>query len=161
MNVRIESNFQFSVASIQYAPNGELCIALSSENMHDESHYQYSACLGDGQAEENPSVSLMQYAREFAATANIKAKTKDTYRLMRDHLETYGDITIDKVTTAYLQGFIGHLQSQGMKPGTVRLYFQKLACVLHAGFEGNVCLQQLYCGGMSRFSRINLWEMEK
>ena len=111
MNVRIESNSQFSVASIQYAPNGELCITLSSENMHDESHYQYSACLGDGLAEEKPSVSLMQYAREFATTANIKAKTKDTYRLMRGHLETYGDITIDKATTAYLQGFIGHLQS--------------------------------------------------
>ena len=138
MNVRIESNFQFSVASIQYAPNGELRITLSSENMHDESHYQYSACLGDGQAEEKPSVSLMQYAREFAAKANIKAKTKDTYRLMRDHLETYGDITIDKVTTAYLQGFIGHLQSQGLKTGTVRLYFQKLACVLHDAYKNGL-----------------------
>ena len=134
---------------------------MTSENSHTDVQYRYTACLGDGQAEEKPSVSLMQYAREFAATANIKAKTKDTYRLMRDHLETYGDITIDKVTTAYLQGFIGHLQSQGLKTGTVRLYFQKLACVLHAGFEGNVCLQQLYCGEMSHFSRINLWEMEK
>ena len=66
MNVRIESNFQFSVASIQYAPNGELCITLSSENMHDESHYQYSACLGDGQAEEKPSVRLLQYPMEYA-----------------------------------------------------------------------------------------------
>ena len=138
MNVRIESNFQFSVASIKYAPNGELCITLSSENMHDESHYQYSACLGDGQAEEKPSVSLLQYAREFAASANIKAKTKDTYRLMCDHLETYGDITIDKVTTAYLQGFIGHLQSQGLKTGTVRLYFQKLACVLHDAYKNGL-----------------------
>ncbi len=26
MNIKIDSNFQFSVASIHYAPNGELCI---------------------------------------------------------------------------------------------------------------------------------------
>ena len=31
MNIRIDSNFPFSVASIQYAPNGELCIALTSK----------------------------------------------------------------------------------------------------------------------------------
>ena len=161
MNITIESSFRFSVSSIQYASSGELLITLTSENSHTDVQYRYTACLGDGQAEEKPSVSLLQYAREFAASANIKAKTKDTYRLMCDHLETYGDITIDKVTTAYLQGFIGYLQLQGLKTGTVRLYFQKLACVLHAGFEGNVCLQQLYCGGMSHFSRINLWEMEK
>ena len=71
MNVRIESNFQFSVASIQYAPNGELCITLSSENMHDESHYQYSACLGDGHAEEKPSVSLPQYPMDHAGIISI------------------------------------------------------------------------------------------
>lgn len=111
---------------------------MTSENSHTDVQYRYTACLGDGQAEEKPSVSLMQYAREFATTANIKAKTKDTYRLMCDHLETYGDITIDKVTTAYLQGFIGHLQSQGLKTGTVRLYFQKLACVLHDAYKNGL-----------------------
>ena len=131
MNITIESSFRFSVSSIQYAPNGELLITLTSDSPHTDVQYRYTACLGDGLAEEKPSVSLMQYAREFAASANIKDKTKDTYRLMCDHLETYGDITIDKATTAYLQGFIGHLQSQGLKTGTVRLYFQKLACVLH------------------------------
>ena len=30
MNVRIESDFRFSVAAIQYTPQGELCITLSS-----------------------------------------------------------------------------------------------------------------------------------
>lgn len=29
MNIKIDSNFQFSVASIHYAPNGELCITLN------------------------------------------------------------------------------------------------------------------------------------
>ena len=52
MNVRIESNFPFSVASIQYAPDGELRITLSSDNMPPESRYQYTASLGDGHAEE-------------------------------------------------------------------------------------------------------------
>ena len=30
MNIRIDSDFNFSVSSIQYAPNGVLCITLSS-----------------------------------------------------------------------------------------------------------------------------------
>ena len=79
MNIRIESNFNFSVSSIQYAPNGEL-----------------------------------------------------------------------QVTTNYLQGFILHLQSKGMKPGSVRLYFQKLACVLHDAYKirgGNVNYNHIYFVG--------------
>ena len=60
------------------------------------------------------------------------------YRLMCNHLEAYGDITIDKITTAYLQDFIKYLQSQGMKPGSVRLYFQKLACVLHDAYKNGL-----------------------
>ncbi len=31
MNIRIESNFNFSVSSIQYAPNGELQITRASD----------------------------------------------------------------------------------------------------------------------------------
>ena len=135
MNIRIESNFNFSVSSIQYAPNGELQITLASSECQTDRRYQYTASLGNGQAEEKPSVSLLQYAKSYAASANIKPKTKDTYRLMCNHLEAYGDSTIDRVTTTYLQDFIQYLQSQGLKPGSVRLYFQKLACVLHDAYK--------------------------
>ena len=88
MDIKITSNIQFSVTSIQYAPNGVLCISLSSGETTGDSRYQYSACLGDGQAEEKPTLSLLRYAREYAASANIKPKTRDTYRLMCNHLET-------------------------------------------------------------------------
>ncbi len=54
---------------------------------------------------------------------------------MCKHLETYGDMAVDKVTTAYLQNFIQYLQSQNLKSGTVRLYFQKLACILHDAYK--------------------------
>ena len=135
MNVRIESDFRFSVASIRYTPQGELCITLASGNSPSATRYQYTANLGNWQAEEKPAVSLLQYARDFAASANIKDKTKDSYRLMCNHLEDYGDCPVDKVTTAYIQEFITHLQCQGLKPGTVRLYFQKLACVLHDAYK--------------------------
>ena len=138
MNVIIESNFRFSVSSIMYALNGELQITLASDEKQTDCHYHYSASLGDGQAEEKPSISLLQYARDFAASANVKSKTKDSYRLMCNHLESYGDMTIDKVTTAYLQDFIQHLQSQNLKPGSVRLYFQKIACVLHDAYRNGL-----------------------
>ena len=138
MNIHVESNFPFSVTSIQYAPDGELRITLSSENMPSESRYQYTASLGGGHAEEKPAVSLLQYAMDFAAAAGIKDRTKDSYRLMCCHLEDYGDCAIDKITTPYLQGFIVHLQSAGLKTGTVRLYFQKLACVLHDAYKNGL-----------------------
>ena len=138
MNVRIESDFRFSVASIQYTPQGELCITLASGDSPSATRYQYTANLGNWQAEEKPAVSLLQYARDFAASANIKDKTKDSYRLMCNHLEDYGDCPLDKVTTAYIQEFITHLQCQGLKPGTVRLYFQKLACVLHDAYKNGL-----------------------
>ena len=104
MNVKIKSNFQFSVTAIQYSARGELCIILNSDKNSPNDRYQYGACLGSGQAEERPAVSLLQYATGYAQAANIKPKTKDTYRLMCKHLEAYGDSTIDEVTTAYLQG---------------------------------------------------------
>lgn len=138
MNVIIESNFRFSGSSITYAPNGELQIALASDEKQTDCHYQYSASLGDGQAEEKPSISLLQYVRDFVAYANIKSKTKDSYRLMCNHLESYGDMPIDKITSVYLQDFIHNLQSKGLKPGTVRLYFQKLACVLHEAYKNGL-----------------------
>ena len=135
MNVKIDSNFQFSVVSIQYTATGELCICLSSDGFSSRAHYQYSASLGNGQAEERPAISLLQYAKSYATSANVKSKTKDSYRLMCNHLETYGDTAIDKITTSYLQSFIQYLQYQGLKPGSVRLYFQKLACVLHDAYR--------------------------
>ncbi len=106
MNIKIDTNFRFSVASMQYLPSGELSITLVSDASSADAHYQYVASLGSGQAQEKPSVSLLQYARDFAAAADIKDKTKDTYRLMGIHLEAYGDRPIDRVTTAYLEGFV-------------------------------------------------------
>ena len=55
MNVRIESDFRFSVASIQYTPQGELCITLSSGDSPSATRYQYTANLGNWQAEEKPA----------------------------------------------------------------------------------------------------------
>ena len=138
MNIKIDSNFQFSVASIQYTATGELSICLTSDDFPTDIHYQYSASLGNGQAEERPSISLLQYAKAYATSANIKPKTRESYMHVCRHLADYGDSTMDKVTTNYLQGFILHLKSQGMKPGSVRLYFQKLACVLHDAYKMQV-----------------------
>ena len=138
MNIKIESNCLFSVSAIHYSATGELCITLNSDNTSPEGRYQYTASLGSGQAEEKPTISLLQYAKAFAASANVKYKTKDSYRLMCGHLEKYGDIPIDKVTTPYLQDFILNLQSEGLKAGTVRLYFQKLACVLHDAYKNGL-----------------------
>ena len=138
MNITIESNFKFHVSSMRYMPNGELHIELSSNNVSEESRYEYSACLGNGDAEERPSVSLLQYCMNYVATANIKPKTKSSYHLMCYHLQAYGDVPIDKVTTSYLQDFIPFLYSQGLQAGTVRLYFQKLACVLHEAYKNEL-----------------------
>lgn len=136
MNIKIDSNFQFSVASIQYTATGELSICLTSDEFHTDIHYQYSASLGNGQAEERPSVSLLQYAKAYAASANIKPKTKESYMHVCRHLADYGDSTMDKVTTNYLQSFILHLQSQGMKPGSVRLILPE------TGLRPPRCLQE-------------------
>ncbi len=100
MNIKINSNFKFSVSSIQYSPQGELCITLAAEEKEADCRYQYTASLGSGQSEESPSVSLLQYAKAFAANSNIKSKTKDTYRLMCKHLEVFGDMPLENVTTA-------------------------------------------------------------
>ena len=138
MKISINSNFPFAVTSILFSANGDLCITINSGHSPSDKCYQYTASLGNGQAKEKPAVSLVQYARDFAASANIKDETKDTYRLMCNHLETYGDTTIDKVTTAYLQNFIQYLQSRDLQSGTVRLYFQKLACVLHDAYKNEL-----------------------
>lgn len=138
MNIKINSNFQFSVASIQFAPDGELVISLVSGDTIRDREYQYTASLGSMCAEERKPVSLAQYAMDFAERSNIKPKTKLSYMLMVKHLEKYGDTSLDKVTTSYLQGFISHLRSIGLKNGTVRLDFQKLACVLHDAYKNEL-----------------------
>ncbi len=96
MDIRIDSNFNFSVNSIQYLPNGKLCLSLTLEEKQPESQYRYEVSLGCGLAEKKPVVSLLQYAKDFAASASIKANTKDSYRLMCNHLEEYGDCTMDR-----------------------------------------------------------------
>jgi len=138
MNIRIISDFEFSVSSIQYGSDGELCVTLAAASGGEGRRYEYTASLGSGRAEERPAVSLLAYARAFAAASNIKEKTRDTYRLMCNHLEAYGDRTMDEVTTDYLQRFIAYLYGTGMMTGTVRLYFQKLACVLHDAYKNGL-----------------------
>ena len=131
MDIKINSNFPFSVASIQFTQGGGLCISLASDSADSGREYQYAASLGDGSAEEKTPVSLVQYARDYADNSDIKQKTKLSYHTMITHIREYGDTDLDKITTAYLLGFIEYLQNRGLKPGTVRLDFQKLACVLH------------------------------
>ena len=138
MNIRIDSNFGFLVTSIQYSPNGVLCISLTSKENQSIGQYQYEVNLGSGEAEEKPAISLLQYAKNYAESSNIKFKTKDSYRLMNNYLEAYGDCKMDRITTDYLQGFISYLQSQGLKTSTVRLYFQKLTCVLHDAYKNEL-----------------------
>ena len=87
MNIKINSDFQFSVVSIQYTATGELSICLSSDDFSSGAHYQYSANLGNSQAEERPSVSLLQYAKAYAASANIKPKTRESYMHVCRHLK--------------------------------------------------------------------------
>ena len=111
---------------------------LFLDEFQSSESYQYQVKLGDGQATEKPSVSLLQYARNYAANSTVKAKTKDSYRLMSNHLAAYGDCRLDEVTTEYLQGFIAYLQTHGQGPGTVRLYFQKLACILHDAYKNDL-----------------------
>lgn len=138
MNIIIESNFDFTMSSIHYSSNGELQIRLEKEDEPAANRYEYAVCLGDGKSEKRPTYSLLEYAQRFAQDSSIKDKTKDSYRLMSKHLEKYGDCTIDNITTNYLQGFIAFLQEQGLKVGSVRLYFQKLACVLHDAYKNGL-----------------------
>lgn len=138
MNITIESNFQFAVTSISYHPNGELHILISRNQESDKNRYEYTANLGMGEARERSIVSLLEYAKDYVEKSSIKDKTKSAYQQMFKHLAIYGDCIVDKITTSYLQGFITYLQSYGMRPGTVRLYFQKIACVLHDAYKNGL-----------------------
>jgi site-specific recombinase XerD len=137
MKIKIKTNFPFSVSSIQYASDGELCITLTTDTASEDRQYEYAASLGSGQAVERPQISLAHYTLNFVACHRIKAVSKSPYRLMVKYLTGYGDRTLDAITTDYLQDFIGYMQAKGMAQNSVRLYFQKLTCVLHhASKEG-------------------------
>lgn len=137
MKIKIKTNFPFSVSSIQYASDGELCITLTTDTASEDRQYEYAASLGSGQAVERPQISLADYTLNFVACHRIKAVSKSPYRLMVKYLMGYGDRTLDAITTDYLQDFIGYMQAKGMAQNSVRLYFQKLTCVLHhASKEG-------------------------
>lgn len=138
MKIRVESNFAFTVSSIHYLPNGELRIRLETEDASTENKYEYEVFLGGGKAEKRSTYSLLEYARRFAQTSSVKDKTKDSYRLMENHLEKYGDCMLEEVTTNYLQGYIAYLQARGLRAGSVLLYFQKLACVLHDAYKNGL-----------------------
>ena len=138
MNITIESNFSFTVSSIHYTANGELHITLSKEDESAENRFEYTAHLGSGMAEECPRTSLLEYLLNYVKGSDVKEKTKGTYRHTYKYLKQYGDVMIDKVTTPYLQGFISYLKSKDLKPGTVHLYFQKLACVLHDAYKNGL-----------------------
>lgn len=53
MNIRIDSNFQFSVLSIQYTATGQLSISLTSDGFSTNAHYQYSAASAAGKPRRN------------------------------------------------------------------------------------------------------------
>ena len=131
MNVKIESNCRFLITQMHYSPKGELNVVIHVDNVDKEGRFEYSAVLGDGLAEEKPSVSLLHYIKVYTDNSGIKDSTKEAYTTLSRHLRDFGDRTMDNVTTEYLQGFVSYLQSLGLKTGTVHLNFQKLACVLH------------------------------
>ena len=135
MNITIKSNFKFTVKSITFAKDGGLSLELTSDAALSDERFEYSVNPGEGVAGKRKATSLLEYARNFYAYSDIKPKTKDSYRLMCKHLQAYGDCAIEEVSTAYLQGFVSYLQGHNLKVGTVRLYFRKIACVLHEAYK--------------------------
>lgn len=135
MKLTVNSNFPFRISAINYASDGNVTLTIESEATTTESQYRYEADFGMQQAEERVPVSLVQYASDFTESHHVKEKTKSSYLLMLKHLKCYGDIDLEHITTIYLQDFITYMESQGLGRGTVRLYFQKLACVLHHAYK--------------------------
>ena len=135
MNITINSNVHFVVEAIHYTSDGEIRIELSSEAGGEDKRYRYAASLGSGEAEEQPRISLMEYISRHVERKSVKESTKGSYRLMQKHLGRYGDTTLDKVTTPYLEEFIRYMEGENLSAGTVRLFFQKLSCVLHEAYR--------------------------
>ena len=138
MKVVIKTNFPFDVQNIGFSSRGELIINLSSEGENPKNSYVYEAEFGESSAATHPVVTLLEQISNYVAKANIKEKTKSSYHLMMKHLENYGDCNMEDITTAYIQNFITYLENQGLQRGTVRLYFQKLACVLNDAYKNEL-----------------------
>ncbi|MBO7201831.1 MAG: phage integrase SAM-like domain-containing protein, partial [Bacteroidales bacterium] len=98
----------------------------------------YEAEFGESSAATRPVVTLLEQVANYVVKANIKEKTKSSYILMMKHLENYGDCHLEDITTEYIQNFIPYLERQGLQRGTVRLYFQKLACVLNDAYKNDL-----------------------
>lgn len=133
MKVEVKTNFQFSISSIQWSPDGGLVITISSPNGSD-SCFAYKAELGDS-VEEKPTVSLVEYLCRFSNRMDIKRSTQSSYALTARYVKEYGDCNLDKITTEYLQRFIEYLKSRGFKGSTVTLCFQKVVCVLNDAYS--------------------------
>ena len=138
MKVIIKTNFPFDVQNIGFSSHGELVITLSSEGENPKNSYVYEAEFGESCATTRPLVTLLEHVSNYITKANIKEKTKSSYHLMMKHLENYGDCNIEDITTEYIQNFITYLEKQGLQRGTVRLYFQKLACVLNDAYKNEI-----------------------
>ena len=138
MKLTIKSDFNFSVRNFQINSNGQIVVELTAPDSNPDSRYQYEMELGDGQASAHPTVSLLDYVRQYIAKSPVKTKTKSSYDLMAGYLERYGDRYLEDVTTEYLQGFIAYLEDCGLMRGTVRLYFQKLTCILHDAYRNEL-----------------------
>ena len=134
MKVTVELNHPFEVRAINFSPNGDVKISLSFDGQEDKI-YEYEVDLGNRTASEKPERDLVEYAQEYMKKSNVTEKTKSSYVLILKHLEKYGSRDLSDITTNYLQGFISYLEHTGMRRGTVRLYFQKLTCVLHNAYK--------------------------
>lgn len=138
MKLTVNSNFPFQISAINYASDGNITITIESDAATRDASYRYEADFGRRHTEERVTTSLVQYASDFTGSHPVKEKTKASYRLMIRHLKDYGDVDMENISTAYLQGFITHLETHGLQRRTVRLYFQKLACVLHNAYKNDM-----------------------
>ena len=138
MKIIVKTNFPFNVQNIGFSSHGELIINLSSDNENPKNSYVYEAEFGESSAATRPVVTLLEQVANYVAKANIKEKTKSSYILMMKHLQNYGDCNIEDITTEYIQNFITYLEKQGLQRSTVRLYFQKLACVLNDAYKNEL-----------------------
>ena len=138
MKIIVKTNFSFNVQNIGFSSHGELIINLSSDNENPKNSYVYEAEFGESSASLKPIINLSSYIVSYLSKANIKEKTKSLYILMMKHLQNYGDCNIEDITTEYIQNFITYLEKQGLQRSTVRLYFQKLACVLNDAYKNEL-----------------------
>ena len=138
MKLLIKSNFQFQVKAVRFMSDGQMEINLHSGASTGMEEYAYAVELSGDEAEVDRGVSLCGLAEEFADSPCRKSKTQLSYRHMLAHLRKYGDRCLSDVTTDYLQGFLKYLQEHGIGDSTARMYFQKLACILHHAYANEM-----------------------